>query len=103
MPPVPFAELLRGPGRADTQIVGWSFVRGTERVECEARPGCEAGPYQLVLTLPGGVKQVEQYPDQAALLRRQFELIRAWKAQGWREVEAGAEAEAELLSGARGR
>ena len=83
--------------------MGWSFVRGAERVECEARGSREAGPCQLVLTLPGGVKQVEQYPDQAALLRRQFELIRAWKAQGWQEAETGIEAEAELLSGARSR
>lgn len=83
--------------------MAWSFVRGTERLECEARSSRQAGTRELVITLQDGVRQVEQYPDHAALLRRQFELIRAWKAQGWREIDAQAGVEAEALAGGRGR
>jgi hypothetical protein len=79
--------------------VAWLFVRGTERRHCEARNSGFAGDCELVLILPDGTRQVERYPDQAALLRRQFELIRAWKAQGWREVEP--DGEVEELSGVR--
>ncbi len=96
-------SLLAVPYRSDIRDMGmgWSFVRGAERLHCEARNGGQAGHCELELILPDGVTQVERYPDQAALLRRQYELIRAWKAQGWRELEA--DAEAEELSGARKR
>jgi hypothetical protein len=79
--------------------MAWVFVRGAERLQCEARHSGWAGDCELVLLSPDGTTQVERYPDQAALLRRQFELIRAWKAQGWREIEPGAEFEE--LSGVR--
>jgi hypothetical protein len=79
--------------------MAWVFVRGAERLQCEARNSGWAGDCELVLLLADGTTQVERYPDQAALLRRQFELIRAWKAQGWREIEP--DTEIEELSGVR--
>jgi hypothetical protein len=38
------------------------------------------------------VSRVERYTEHAALLRRQHELLTAWKAQGWRELEPEAAA-----------
>lgn len=83
------------------QNMGWLFVRGTEQLHCESRVGGREGACELVLTLPHGIRQVEQYPDRAALLRRQYELIRAWKAQGWRELDA--DVASEELSGVASR
>lgn len=62
------------------------FAKDDARLYCEARDGnrcCE-----LVIMQADGATRVEQYPDRAAMLRRQHELVRAWKAQGWRELEA---------------
>jgi hypothetical protein len=33
------------------------------------------------------VTRVERYTERAGMLRRQHELLCAWKAQGWRELE----------------
>ncbi len=43
--------------------------------------------YELIVTMPDGVVRVERYTERAGMLRRQHELICAWKAQGWREVQ----------------
>ena len=43
--------------------------------------------YELVITSPDGAARVERYTERAQLLRRQHELLAAWKAQGWEEVE----------------
>lgn len=63
-----------------------TFAKGDARLYCEARDGnrcCE-----LVIVEADGATRVEQYPDRAAMLRRQHELVRAWKAQRWHELEA---------------
>ena len=44
--------------------------------------------YELIVTMPDGVVRVERYTERAGMLRRQHELICAWKAQGWREEQA---------------
>jgi hypothetical protein len=63
----------------------WLFAKGDERQSCETR---EASLwYELVVTSPDGKARVERYTERAALLRRQHELVCAWKAQGWRELE----------------
>ena len=43
--------------------------------------------YELIITSPEGVVRVERYTERAGMLRRQHELLCAWKAQGWREME----------------
>ncbi len=43
--------------------------------------------YELIITDPDGVPHVERYTERASVLRRQHELLAAWKAQGWRELE----------------
>lgn len=81
--------LLRDVPRADTADMVWLFARGAERLRCETRDG-DTGSHHLAVTMPDGVERVEQYPDSAALIRRQCELVEAWKAQGWRELKAQA-------------
>jgi hypothetical protein len=62
------------------------FAKGDQRQSCDVH---EASLwYELLITGPNGVKRVERYTERAAMLRRQHELLTAWKAQGWRELEA---------------
>jgi hypothetical protein len=63
----------------------WLLAKGSQRMACEAREAmlwCE-----LVVTEPDGVTRVERCTERAGMLRRQHELLCAWKAQGWRELE----------------
>ncbi len=61
------------------------FSKGNQRQSCDVH---EASLwYELIITDPKGVSRVERYTERASLLRRQHELLRAWKAQGWREME----------------
>jgi hypothetical protein len=66
----------------------WLFAKGTKRMSCEAREAMLW--YELVVTEPDGVTRVERYTGRAGMLRRQHELLCAWKAQGWRELEEAA-------------
>jgi len=68
----------------------WLFSKGRERMSCEAREAMLW--YELVVTSPDGVVRVERYTERAGMLRRQHELLCAWKAQGWRELEPEAAA-----------
>jgi hypothetical protein len=61
------------------------FAKGKQRQCCDVRE--ESLWYELVITQPDGTKRVERYTERAAMLRRQHELLTAWKAQGWRELE----------------
>jgi hypothetical protein len=61
------------------------FAKGSQRQSCDLH---EASLwYELIITAPNGVARVERYTERAAMLRRQHELLTAWKAQGWRELE----------------
>jgi uncharacterized protein YyaL (SSP411 family) len=61
------------------------FAKGAQRQSFDVQ---EASLwYELVITSPKGVSRVERYTERAAMLRRQHELLTAWKAQGWRELE----------------
>ena len=64
----------------------WLFAKGGQRMSCEAREAMLW--YELVVTSPDGVARVERYTERAGMLRRQTELLCAWKAQGWQELEA---------------
>ena len=63
----------------------WMFAKGGQRMICESRETMLW--YELVITSPDGVARVERYTERAQLLRRQHELLCAWKAQGWQELE----------------
>jgi hypothetical protein len=61
------------------------FAKGAQRQRFDVQ---EASLwYELVITSPKGVSRIERYTERAAMLRRQHELLTAWKAQGWRELE----------------
>lgn len=66
----------------------WMFAKGGQRMACESREAMLW--YELVITSPDGVARVERYTERAQLLRRQHELLCAWKAQGWQELEPEA-------------
>jgi hypothetical protein len=62
-----------------------TFAKGNQRQSCEV---LEASLwYELIITEPSGKSRVERYTERAQMLRRQHELLTAWKAQGWREIE----------------
>jgi hypothetical protein len=63
-----------------------SFSKGDERMSCQALEAMLW--YELIVTMPDGTKRVERYTERAGMLRRQTELLCAWKAQGWKELEA---------------
>ena len=61
------------------------FAKGNQRQSCELH---EASLwYELIVTGTNGVPRVERYTERAAMLRRQHELLAAWRAQGWTELE----------------
>jgi hypothetical protein len=62
----------------------WLFTKGGQRMSCEVREAMLW--YELVVTSPDGAARVERYTERAGMLRRQHELLCAWKAQGWSEV-----------------
>jgi hypothetical protein len=64
----------------------WVFAKDDERMSCESREAMLW--YELVVTAPDGAARVERYTERAGMLRRLHELLCAWKAQGWRELEA---------------
>jgi hypothetical protein len=68
----------------------WIFIKGKQQMSCETREAMLW--YELVLTDASGVQRFERYTERAGMLRRQHELLCAWKAQGWRELEPDAEA-----------
>jgi hypothetical protein len=70
---------------ADKTAMIWNFAKGRQRMTCESREAMLW--YELVVTSADGVARVERYTERAQLLRRQHELLCAWKAQGWEEVE----------------
>ena len=71
--------------QSDTQGMTLLLAKGSQRMSCEAREAMLW--YEFVVTEPDGVTRVERYTERAGMLRRQHELLCAWKAQGWRELE----------------
>ena len=63
----------------------WVFAKDRQKRSCEAREAMLW--YEIVVTEPNGVVRVERYTERAGMVRRQHELLCAWKAQGWRELE----------------
>jgi hypothetical protein len=64
----------------------WLCAKGSQRMSFESREAMLW--YELVVTTADGMTRVERYTERAGMLRRQHELLCAWKAQGWRELEA---------------
>jgi hypothetical protein len=67
------------------------FRRGQSQLASETRLNPLGPGYELVVTADG-VTHVEPFEDLPGLLSREHELVRAWRALGWRESAAGATA-----------
>ena len=67
----------------------WVYTKGAQQISCEAREAMLW--YELVVTSADGVVRVERYTERAGMLRRQHELLCAWKAQGWTELQPESE------------
>lgn len=63
----------------------WILAKGSLRISCEAREAMLW--YELIVTEADGVTRVERYTERAGMVRRQHELLCAWKAQGWKELD----------------
>jgi hypothetical protein len=63
----------------------WLFDKGSQRISCEAREAMLW--YELVVTEPDGVTGVERYTSARECCAVSHELLCAWKAQGWRELD----------------
>lgn len=63
----------------------WFYVLGTERRVCETRLAADGDGYELIIGERGGT-HVERFRDLPELLRREHEVLAAWRAQGWRST-----------------
>ena len=63
----------------------WIFAKDGQQMACESREAMLW--YELVITSPDGVSRVERYTERVQMVRRQHELLCAWRAQGWQELE----------------
>jgi hypothetical protein len=70
---------------AEIQVMECVFSKAGQRVSCREREAADG--IDLTITHPDGTISVEHYPHRGAALRRQHELICAWKAQGWTELQ----------------
>jgi CheY-like chemotaxis protein len=64
----------------------WFYRRAEEQIACEIRIAFDGRAYELHILQPDGTRTIERYADVTAALRREHELERTWKAQGWREL-----------------
>lgn len=64
----------------------WFYKRAEEQIACEIRIAFDGKTYELQILWPDGTRTVEPFADVTAALRREQELERTWKAQGWREL-----------------
>jgi hypothetical protein len=62
------------------------FRKGESRLAAETRLNPLGPGYELVVTTDG-VSRVESFDELPALLSREHELVRAWRAMGWRETD----------------
>jgi hypothetical protein len=72
--------------RNDDAGAEYFFRRGDAALTCEARLNPDGTGYQLVI-IENGVKRIETFAELRDLLAREHELVRAWRAQGWRDPD----------------
>jgi hypothetical protein len=76
---------VRGfPPRNDEVAVLYFLRRGDATLTCETRLNPQGPGYQLVLT-ESEHERIENFAELRNLLAREHELLRAWRAQGWRD------------------
>ncbi len=65
----------------------WVYVLGQERRVCETRLAGDGEGYELILGDSAGT-HVEGFRELPDLLRREHEILAAWRAQGWQPTTA---------------
>jgi hypothetical protein len=80
--------------------VVYFFRRGGEAITCETRLDPDGPGFQLVIT-EHNTSRIEQFDALPELLAREHELLRAWRAQGWRDVGQPTRTPADTWSGPR--
>lgn len=65
----------------------WFYVLGQERRVCETRLAAEEDGFELIIGDSSG-SHVEHFRDLPELLRREHEVLAAWRAQGWQPTTA---------------
>jgi len=63
--------------------------RGDDALSYETRLRDDGPGYELVISR-NGETHAEQFESLSQLLTREHELLQAWRAQGWRDVQRGA-------------
>ena len=61
--------------------------RGTDAMSCETRLNPDGPGFQLVIT-ENTRERIEDFEELSELLTREHELLKGWRALGWREVGA---------------
>jgi hypothetical protein len=62
----------------------YSFARGNAARTATVRRSLAGSGYDLIVT-DGDEERVEHFETMDRLLRREHELVTAWRAAGWRE------------------
>ena len=61
--------------------------RGADAMSCETRLNPDGPGFQLVIT-ENARERIEDFQELPVLLAREHELLKGWRALGWREVGA---------------
>lgn len=62
------------------------FERAGRRLRCETRLNPMGDGYELVIR-EDDAERIEQFERMGDLLFREHELLAAWRAMGWRQVD----------------
>ena len=76
--------LKTGGRSADSKVMIWNFAKGGKRMICDRAKRCFGTRSLSPAPMAWRERAIH---ERAQLLRRQHELLCAWKAQGWEEVE----------------
>ena len=61
----------------------WFFEKHRSRLLYEIRRQVDGNDYELVVTFPDGLQEVEQFVDASALIERSQRLQETLRADGW--------------------
>jgi hypothetical protein len=81
-------SLARTKATVDTgSKVIYFFRKGDHQLACETRLNSQGPGYELIVT-EDGASRIEPFEELGALLAREYELLQAWRAMGWRDTMA---------------
>ncbi len=68
----------------------WAFHRSGQRVRCEVRREPDGDGYELAVTRPDGVEEVERFDNASALIETSIQRLGRLRDEGWKPVSAVA-------------